>query len=90
MTRTNLENLLNEKGLTVTKIANELGVASVTIYDVLKGRTTSRRIEAVLQEIFEEPISEIQKAWNRKTKESVDIKGIVERANREYRRVANM
>jgi predicted transcriptional regulator len=63
MTRKNLKVILLRKGLTITKIATGLGVTTMAVYDVLKGRTTSKRIETTLETVFGMPIENIRKAW---------------------------
>lgn len=81
MTRTKLENMLNEKGVSIGSLALELKVTTESIYSVLRGRTTSRRIEAVLEEVFEMPIVEIRKAWMKRNNARLNLAPIVERAN---------
>ena len=68
MTRTNLKILMEAKGITMTEVANALSVSPITVYDVMRGRTSSKRIESVLEISFGMPITEIRTAWNNKGK----------------------
>ncbi len=63
MTRRNLKVILLRKGLTITKIATSLGVTTIAVYDVLRGKLTSKRIESALEAVFEISIENIRKAW---------------------------
>lgn len=86
MTRTKLENTLNEKGISIGTLAIELKVSPESIYAVLQGRITSRRIEAVLEEIFGMPIDDIRRAWRTPNTDHLDLGPIVDRANKKFGR----
>jgi transcriptional regulator with XRE-family HTH domain len=68
MTRTNLKILMETKGISMTEVANALRVSPITIYEVMRGQTTSKRIESALEISFGMPITEIRTAWNNKGK----------------------
>ncbi|MCL2154066.1 MAG: hypothetical protein FWH53_00220 [Leptospirales bacterium] len=68
MTRTNLQMQLQKNGITITKMANNLNVSTIAIYDVLRGKLTSKRIESTLETVFNMPISDIRIAWSNNTK----------------------
>jgi transcriptional regulator with XRE-family HTH domain len=63
MTRTNLKFILEAKGLSMSSIANDVGVSAPFVYDVLNGKRTSARISAKFEEVFETPFEEIRVAW---------------------------
>ena len=51
--------LLAKKGITVTSIANNLGVSQPTVSLTIKGTTVSSRIRAAIAEAIGKPVSEI-------------------------------
>jgi|GEM_PF-2149697 len=68
MTRTNLKILMETKGISITEVANILRVSPISVYEVMRGQTTSKRIESALEASFGMPITAIRKAWNNKGK----------------------
>ncbi len=88
MTRTNLKILMLRKGFTLTKFASFLGVATTSVYDVIAGRMSSKKIEGALEAALEMPIADIRSAWNTEGKPEMtaDIKAIAERVNKMHPR----
>ncbi len=57
---------MKQKNLTPTKMANQLDINIVSLYQAISGRMTSQRIIKYLEDVFETPIQEITNAWNQK------------------------
>ena len=62
-TKKQLQFELVRRRLNIAAIATGMKVSPVTVYDVLRGRTTSRRIQAALEAVFDMPIADIRAAW---------------------------
>ena len=62
-TKKQLQSRLARRNLTVRSLATALSVSHVSIYHILHGRTTSRRIQAALEAVFDMPIADIRAAW---------------------------
>lgn len=63
MNRLDVKILFLKKGSSATKIASELRVSSASVYQVMSGRTASRRIAAALERVLELSLAEIQEAY---------------------------
>ncbi len=64
----------------VTKLAVMLNTSPQSVYDVLRSRTTSSKIQTALEGVCEAPISEIRKAWVTPL-EKKNISAIINSAN---------
>lgn len=86
MTRTNLKILMAAKGITVSEIAAKLAVTTISIYDVLSGKRSSKRIEAALEAILDMSIPDIRSAWNNNSKPvfTSEIKQVFEKFCEKY------
>ena len=51
--------IMAQKKITLTSIANALGVAVPTVSDVLHGKTTSRRIAQAIADAIGKPLEEV-------------------------------
>ena len=63
MNRLDIKQKLERLGYSAYSIARDMGVEAPAVYGVLKGTTTSKRIESKLEDILGIPIEEIQQAY---------------------------
>ncbi len=71
------------KGIDFKKLAAAFNVTPQAVYEVIKGRMNSNRIEAMLEDILEMPIADIRAAWNNTQPggDEIDIHAVARRVN---------